>query len=497
MRSTRSLPVTLAMLTLVMYVTGVSRARAADVLIDGGLEMSAGPAGWTLTQSITGEPGLPVSAVEHLDAGNEPEPITGELGLLLKSTVGNTGDYAGQLKQVNAILSQTVAVGANRHFTFTGHSFFQASASAIVDTLNAITPLGDYNLDTSVNAADYTIWRNTLGSTTDFRANGTNEGDSLDIIDQADYDYWKERFGNVGRAAGAASPTQSVFKVEFLDAGDAVLATHTIDLRDDPTTEAWRTQSLAGLVSPAGTTQARVTAAVTDMVASCSSDCAAGQDIFLDNFSLLDTDLFGGQKLVNGDLNELGAPAGFVIEKTSEDNLSFAGAASFAAHDGGVGMWLRSFNGGNAKILQTVAATPGADYDFSAWSKWEEGYIDLDPIHPEVQTTMTLEYLDASSAVIGSPIELLLDTVQEGDGMWRQFTVDGGTAPANAAFVRVSAGAINMGDSGVNPQSAFFDDFALVETLPGAGSLATVPEPGTLLLLSIALGVIGAGRRRI
>jgi len=81
--------------------------------------------------------------------------------------------------------------------------------------------------------------------------------------------------------------------------------------------------------------------------------------------------------------------------------------------------------------------------------------------------------------------------------MWRQFTVDGGTAPANAAFVRVSAGAINMGDSGVNPQSAFFDDFALVETLPGAGSLATVPEPGTLLLLSIALGVIGAGRRRI
>lgn len=56
-------------------------------------------------------------------------------------------------------------------------------------------PLGDYNLDGRVNIADYTIWRNTLGSTTDFRANGDNEGASEDLIDEADYEVWKGNFG--------------------------------------------------------------------------------------------------------------------------------------------------------------------------------------------------------------------------------------------------------------------------------------------------------------
>jgi hypothetical protein len=56
-------------------------------------------------------------------------------------------------------------------------------------------PLGDYNLNGTVDAADYTIWRDTLGSTEDFRANGSNEGASLDLIDQADYDVWKNAFG--------------------------------------------------------------------------------------------------------------------------------------------------------------------------------------------------------------------------------------------------------------------------------------------------------------
>ena len=321
-----------------MYWLSGATGFAADVLADGGLELSAGPANWTLTQSITGMPGAPVSAVEHLDAGNEPEPAVGELGLLFKSTTGNSGAlYAGLDLAVNASISQTVPVGANRTFTFSGHSKFQASTSAIVNTLDELTPLGDYNQNKVVDAADYTIWRDTLGSTEDFRANGTNKGASLDVIDQADYEFWKARFGKAGHPAGTPSPTQTFFKVEFLDANDAVLGTQMIDLRTDPTTEAWRTQSLAGIVSPAGTTKARVTAGATNMVANCST-CAAGQDFFFDNFSLLDTGLFGGEKLVNGNLNTLGAPDGWVIEKTAEDNLSFAGAASFAAHTGSVGM---------------------------------------------------------------------------------------------------------------------------------------------------------------
>jgi hypothetical protein len=65
---------------------------------------------------------------------------------------------------------------------------------------------GDYNRDGVVDAADYTIWRDTLGSTIDLRANGDNTGASAGVIDQADYAFWKSRFGNrVGSGAGGAA----------------------------------------------------------------------------------------------------------------------------------------------------------------------------------------------------------------------------------------------------------------------------------------------------
>ena len=38
-----------------------------------------------------------------------------------------------------------------------------------------------------VTAADYPVWRDTLGSTADLRA----DGDSSGTVDQADYDLWK------------------------------------------------------------------------------------------------------------------------------------------------------------------------------------------------------------------------------------------------------------------------------------------------------------------
>jgi hypothetical protein len=66
---------------------------------------------------------------------------------------------------------------------------------------------GDYNGDNVVDAADYTIWRDTLGSTTDLRANGDNGGASAGVIDSADYDLWKSNFGV---ALGAGSGSQAV-----------------------------------------------------------------------------------------------------------------------------------------------------------------------------------------------------------------------------------------------------------------------------------------------
>lgn len=66
-----------------------------------------------------------------------------------------------------------------------------------LSTIPALFPrlVGDYNLDGVVDATDYLVWRNTLGSTADLRANGDNEGASWAVIDAADYLAWKNNFG--------------------------------------------------------------------------------------------------------------------------------------------------------------------------------------------------------------------------------------------------------------------------------------------------------------
>lgn len=60
---------------------------------------------------------------------------------------------------------------------------------------------GDYNHDGIVDSADYTIWQDTKGSTTDLRADGNGNG----VVDQQDYDLWKANFN-----ATAAAKRQDV-----------------------------------------------------------------------------------------------------------------------------------------------------------------------------------------------------------------------------------------------------------------------------------------------
>jgi autotransporter-associated beta strand protein len=58
---------------------------------------------------------------------------------------------------------------------------------------NTTFSTGDYNFNGVVDAGDYTVWRNTLGSTTDFSADGNGDH----VIDQLDYDVWKTHRGQV------------------------------------------------------------------------------------------------------------------------------------------------------------------------------------------------------------------------------------------------------------------------------------------------------------
>ena len=85
---------------------------------------------------------------------------------------------------------------------------------------------GDFNHNNVVDAADYTVWRDALGSATDLRANGDDTGPSAGVIDHADYDLWKTHFGQTlsGSGSGSAAGLDASASLQSVAASDRVTA---------------------------------------------------------------------------------------------------------------------------------------------------------------------------------------------------------------------------------------------------------------------------------
>ncbi len=65
--------------------------------------------------------------------------------------------------------------------------------------------VGDYNGDGTVNLADYTVWRNTLGS--NVAAGSGADGSGNGVVGAEDYTFWKTNFGN---SSGASALSNAV-----------------------------------------------------------------------------------------------------------------------------------------------------------------------------------------------------------------------------------------------------------------------------------------------
>ena len=63
----------------------------------------------------------------------------------------------------------------------------------------------DFNNDTAVDAADYTLWRDTLGSTTDLTADGSGNGQ----VGMGDYRLCRTYYGRSGLSAYTPAPEPS------------------------------------------------------------------------------------------------------------------------------------------------------------------------------------------------------------------------------------------------------------------------------------------------
>jgi hypothetical protein len=134
------------------------------------------------------------------------------LALLLNSTTEGGMPAAGVY--VLAWQSRAAGFETSDPFVFvhrTSTAFDAArnlAATWIEGNLDSMFPSilpGDYNDDELVDAGDYTVWRDLLGSS----INLPNEDASPNVVDAADYDVWKANFGT-SAANGTAALTSAI-----------------------------------------------------------------------------------------------------------------------------------------------------------------------------------------------------------------------------------------------------------------------------------------------
>lgn len=84
------------------------------------------------------------------------------------------------------------------------------AGQVLIDNVQVTRPVSaDFNNDGIVDAADYTVWRDTDGSTTDLRADATGDG----TVGPEDYNRWSLEYGSVSNTfnvAGVPEPTSGV-----------------------------------------------------------------------------------------------------------------------------------------------------------------------------------------------------------------------------------------------------------------------------------------------
>jgi len=139
----------------------------------------------------------------------EAAPTTSSLAEL-NSTSSTTVD-AGQTAAIMTGLFKTA--GGTQDLTFQFRAASPISAP----------PIGDYNGDNVVNAADYTVWRNALGQS--IALPNEDPGTTPGSVTPEDYTVWKNNFGNTqsGGGAGPFTVYTGVVRYEAFSLGSGAL----------------------------------------------------------------------------------------------------------------------------------------------------------------------------------------------------------------------------------------------------------------------------------
>jgi hypothetical protein len=192
-----------------IQVTGGEAVSGIDLFVqvgDGGTTVGGDDTGPKITNVdlVTGT----IFAANHTDVFTDPAPLiwgattttnTGTVlanGLLATLTIDTTGIISGG--EFDLILNPP-ATGPTALF---GAGVTTNLTNGRLHVLDGSGPPGDYNGNLEVDAADYVLWRDTLGES----GQGLPaDGNDNDVIDTADYDVWRLNFGKVIRRGSGAS----------------------------------------------------------------------------------------------------------------------------------------------------------------------------------------------------------------------------------------------------------------------------------------------------
>jgi hypothetical protein len=144
-----------------------------------------------INEAVSGDGTTPSSALDAL--------VTVDLTGLNLETTGQYYEYGWDNREAGVGPDLQTLTG------LTGTIQISIPDLSVVTLLFAPVPAlaGDYNGDGTVDAADYTVWRDTLDSTTDLRADGNHNN----VIDPDDFEVWKSNFG---QSAGSGSTIAAV-----------------------------------------------------------------------------------------------------------------------------------------------------------------------------------------------------------------------------------------------------------------------------------------------
>jgi hypothetical protein len=135
---------------------------------------------------------------------------------LSSDTTAQAGDYRGYYGPGGAQMSAK----ASLQVTFLGISVFNlsvpgADANSTDGTIahnqisGAAGPVGNYNGDGVIDAADYIVWRHSLGQLTAGRYIG-GDGNGNSFVDLNDYDVWRAHFGQAADSGSGANANAAV-----------------------------------------------------------------------------------------------------------------------------------------------------------------------------------------------------------------------------------------------------------------------------------------------